>query len=164
NSHKVFNNSLNLTFPKNTSLIRSNYNDAEDYATQVYSGHDLLFAIANPTDGIVDRHIFETQPSLYSALNEQIGNFHLNYRFQDEANRFIKASPLYWIDGGLADDPDTGKYDPIQAGLDPFPFPNLVGKYTGNFETRERQYVRELIPSNAGTLTLSYDSNIVASA
>lgn len=164
NSHKAFNNTLSLTFPKNTSLIRSNYNDSIDHATQVYSGHDLFFAIANPTDGIVDRHLFESQPANYSAENQQIGNVYIDYRFQDEANRFIKASPLYWIDGGLADDPDTGGYDPIKAGLDPYPFPNLVGKHTESFDLRWNKYERELIPSNAGTLTLNYDSNIVASA
>jgi len=164
NSHKAFNDALTLTFPKSTNLIRSNYNDAFEHATQVYNGHDILFAIANPTDGIIDRHLYENQPANYSAGNAQIGNVYIDYRFQDEANRFIKASPLYWIDGGLADNPYTGGYDPIKAGLDPYPFPNLVGKHTETFDLRWNKYERELIPSNVGKLTLKYDSNIVASA
>ncbi|GBG08011.1 hypothetical protein PAT3040_02578 [Paenibacillus agaridevorans] len=166
-SHKLFNNSLTLTFTKNTQLIRPNYNNSNGHATQVYNGNDLLFAIANPNDGIVDRHLYEGQPPNYSANSQAEGNLHIGYRFQDQARQFIKASPLYWIDGGLADDPDpilSPGYDPITTGQDPFPFPNLVGKYEGTFASRWNRFDLELVPSAPGSLTITYDSNVVQSA
>lgn len=164
NSHKVFNNALTLTFPRATNLIRSEFNEAKEYASQVYSGHSILFAIGNSEDGIVDRHMYEGQAPNYTASSQSTGNLYIKYRFEDLASRYIKASPLFWIDAGLADDPATSSYDSISTGLDPYPFPNIDGKYTGNFETRYQQYNRELIPSNVGSLTLTYDTNIVANA
>src|SRR5690606_24083170 len=165
-SHKLFNNTLALTFPKSTNLIRPKYNESANYATQVYNNHDILFAIANPNDGIIDRHMFESQPPDYSANSQATGDLHIKTRFESFANRFIKASPLFWIDAGLADDPDVSspEYDPITSGLDPFPFPNVVDKYTGNFASRYGQTGRELVPSNAGSLSITYDKSIVQSA
>ncbi|URN96075.1 MAG: S-layer homology domain-containing protein [Candidatus Pristimantibacillus lignocellulolyticus] len=165
-SHKVFNNSLTLTFQNNTNLIRPKYNESSNSATQVYNGHEILFAIANPDDGIVDRHMFESQPPDYSADSQATGYLHIKNRFDNQASRFIKASPLYWIDAGLADNPDVSspQYDPITTGLDPYPFPNIAGKYTENFANRYYQFGRELAPSAPGSLTLTYDNSIVSSA
>lgn len=163
-SHKLFNNELTLTFPRNAQLIRPGYNDPNGHATQVYNSNEILFAITNPNDGIVNRHLYEGQPPNYSANNQAEGNLHIGYRFQDQARQFIKASPLFWIDAGLADDPNTTNYDPHTAGLDPFPFPNYVGKETGTFTSRWNRFDRELMPSVAGQLTLTYDSNVVQSA
>ncbi|MGI2296719.1 S-layer homology domain-containing protein [Paenibacillus sp. GXUN7292] len=164
-SHKVFNNALTLTFDKNTQLIRPHFNNSENLAGQVSSGHDILFAIANPNDGIVNRHEFESQPPNYSANSQAEGNLHIGYRFQDQARQFLKASPLFWVDAGMADDPDTpNKLDPIKMGMDPFPFPNLAGKHTDSFAKRWNEYGRELIPSKPGKLTLEYDRSIVDSA
>jgi len=166
-SHKVFNGALSLSFPKNTNLIRSTYlNSSDKSSTQVYNGNDILFAIAHPDDGIVDRHNFENQASGYSSVSTSLGNLHIKTRFESDAGRFIKASPLYWIDAGLADDSDTDNvYDPITRGLDPFPFPRSVDvKDYPRFTDRVSYKDREILPSNPGTLTLSYDSNIVSSA
>lgn len=166
-SHKVFNGALSLSFPKNTNLIRSTYlNSSDKSSTQVYNGNEILFAIAHPDDGIVDRHNFENQASGYSSVSTSLGNLHIKTRFESDAGRFIKASPLYWIDAGLADDSDTDNvYDPITRGLDPFPFPRSVDvKDYPRFTDRVSYKDREILPSNPGTLTLSYDSNIVSSA
>lgn len=166
-SHKVFNNSLTLTFPKNTNLIRPTYNQSTDSATQVYSNHNVLFSIANPDDGIVDRHMFESQAPDYSANSQATGELHIKTRFESYANRFIKASPLYWIDAGLADNPEPSspQYDPITNGLDPFPFPSYVGvEDHPNFAERYGMTGRELVPNNVGSLTLNYDNSIVQSA
>lgn len=54
-SHKAFDGNLTLTFPKGASLIRRDYNVADQFKNQVFSGHDILFAIANSEDGVVDR-------------------------------------------------------------------------------------------------------------
>ncbi|WP_424766636.1 S-layer homology domain-containing protein [Paenibacillus sp. sgz302251] len=166
NSHKVFDNNLVLTFARNSKLVRPSYNDAINHAGQVYSGNDILFAIANPNDGIVDRHEFESQPPNYSANSLAEGNLHIGFRFQDQARQFIKASPLYWIDGGQADNPDPSSpaFDPVTSGQDPFPFPNIVGKKTDSFAKRWNKFGLELVPTAPGTLTLSYDSNVAQTA
>ncbi|MHA6481325.1 S-layer homology domain-containing protein [Paenibacillus sp. strain BS8-2] len=165
-SHKLFSNALELTFSKGTQLVRPNYNAQNSQATQVYNGNEILFAIANPNDGIVNRHMYEGQPPNYSANSQAEGNLHIGYRFQDIARQYIKASPLFWIDAGLADNPDPSSpiYDPIKTGLDPFPFPNIAGKYTGSFASRWNLFNRELVPTQPGELTIAYDQNIVQTA
>lgn len=165
-SHKMFDSALELTFERNTQLVRPNYNASTNQSTQVYSGNDIMFSIANPNDGIVNRHMFESQPPNYSANSQAEGNLHIGYRFQDIARQYIKASPLFWIDAGLADDPDptSPQYDPITSGVDPFPFPNVAGKYLESFASRWNQFDRELVPTKAGELTLSYDANVAQAA
>lgn len=165
-SHKVFDGKLVLSFAKNSKLIRPNYNASSDYSGQVYSGNDILFAIANPNDGIIDRHEFESQPPNYSANSLAEGNLHIGYRFQDQARQFIKASPLFWIDGGQADNPDatSPEFDPITTGQDPFPFPNVLDKNLESFAKRWNKFGRELTPTAPGKLTLSYDANVSQSA
>lgn len=165
-SHKVFNNSLVLSFASKSKLVRPTYNASTNYSGQVYSDNDILFAIASPNDGIVDRHEFEGQPPNYSANSLAEGNLHIGYRFQDQARQFIKASPLFWIDGGQADNPDPSSplFDPVTTGTDPFPFPNIVGKATDSFAKRWNKFGLELAPTAPGKLTLSYDSNVSQSA
>ncbi|OBZ09958.1 S-layer homology domain-containing protein [Bacillus sp. FJAT-26390] len=165
-SHKVFDGNLVLAFAKNSKLVRPSYNSSTNYSGQVYNGNDILFAIANPNDGIVDRHEFESQPPNYSANSLAEGNLHIGFRFQDQARQFIKASPLFWIDGGQADNPDPSSpaFDPVTTGTDPFPFPNIVGKATDSFAKRWNKFGLELAPTAPGKLTLSYDSNVSQSA
>ncbi|MUT65037.1 S-layer homology domain-containing protein [Paenibacillus sp. NEAU-GSW1] len=167
NSHKVFDGKLALTFEKSTKLVRPTYNASSNHAGQVYSDNNLLFAIANPNDGIVDRHEFESQPPDYSANSVAEGNLHVGVRFQDQARQFIKASPMFWIDGGKADNPDpitSPAFDPVTTGQDPFPFPNVVGKSTESFAKRWNQYGLELQPTKAGKLTLTYDASVAQAA
>lgn len=166
NSHKVFEGSLVLSFAKNSKLVRPSYNASTNHSGQVYSGNDILFAIASPNDGIVDRHEFESQPPNYSANSLAEGNLHIGFRFQDQARQFIKASPLFWIDGGQADNPDptSPSFDPVTSGADPFPFPNIVGKPTESFAKRWNKFGLELAPTAPGKLTLSYDTNMSQSA
>ncbi|MFD1953930.1 S-layer homology domain-containing protein [Paenibacillus thailandensis] len=161
-SHKVFNNTVTLTFPSNTKLVRPNYNEASDYVTGIYSGNDLLFAIANPEDGIIDRHEFESKPSKYTSSTTNIGEKYMTDWFEDQAQQFIKVSPLIWIDGGLADDENTTAYDPVTRGMDPFPFPLIDGDPEDYYTTRDDEL--ELVPSAAGELTLTYDANISSGA
>lgn len=166
NSHKVFDGNLTLTFKKNTNLIRSTYAQAQEYNTQVYNNHDILFAIANHEDGIIDRHMFEGVPANYTTISQQTGYNIMTTLFQNQASRFIKASNVFWIDAGLADDPiaTPGSYDPIKNGLDPYPFPNQVGMQQLLLTSRYDNEERKIVPSTSGELTLAYDSNIVASA
>ncbi|SEN63672.1 S-layer homology domain-containing protein [Paenibacillus sp. OV219] len=158
NSHKVFDNALSLTFPKGTTLTRRDFNVPDKYKNQIYTGHKLLFAIANGEDGVVDRHEFETLPSNFDRILESFGT---RFKFSFPS-RFTKASPVYWIDAGLADDMSSAdKYDPQTTGVDPYQFPGAIGTYGTKIPTYdERPDDRELVTSKIGSLTLSFDPSM----
>lgn len=155
-SHKVFDGALTLSLEKGTSLIRKDYNVPSEFKNQVYTNNNIMFAIANSEDGVVDRHEFETLPANYDlelSLGENIftGSF---------PKRFIKSSPVFWIDPGMADNINTpSEYDPIMYGSDPYQFSDSE---VPSFYNRDAE--RELIPSKVGELTLSYDSNVTQDA
>ncbi|MFS0725858.1 S-layer homology domain-containing protein [Paenibacillus sp. 1P07SE] len=155
NSHKLFDNGLTLSFDRGTNLIRTDYNVPDNLKGQVYSGHNLLFAIANPVDGVVDRHDFESVPANYD-LDLSMGRVLFAASFPQ---RYIKSSPVYWIDPGQADDATTPNvYDPIATGVDPYPFSREQGVSKQYYYARAND--RELVPSKRGTLTLAYDPTI----
>lgn len=152
NGHKVFDGQLSLTLTKGTNLIRRDYNVPTEFKTQVYTGNQFLFAIANPTDGVVDRRDFEYIPPNYD-MEMQLSEIIFSRSF---SNRFIKSSPVFWIDPGLADDIQTKNlYDPISVGSDPYQLP---GAPVQMFYKRDPS--RELVPSKVGKLTLAYDKNL----
>lgn len=157
NSHKVFEGAVNLKFPANTSLIRSDFNVPANLKNQVFTGHNLLFSIANGEDGVVDRRELEEKPPGYDITLESFGTrFRLSY-----PTRFTKASPVYWIDAGLADDPNTSSYDPLTMGVDPYQFPGAKGTNGTKVPTYDdRPDDRELITSKTGELTLTFDPNM----
>lgn len=153
-SHKVFDGALTLTFPKGTNLVRRDFNVADQLKTQVFSGHDLLFAIGNSTDGVIDRHEFEINFTDYNNLvNSGKGWFS-----SDFPARFSKASPVFWIDPGTADQIGTQEYDPLTYGVDPYQFESLRSSGIRSFYDRIPE--DELIPSKQGKLVLSYDAKM----
>jgi len=156
-SHKVFNGALSLTFPKGNSLIRRDYNVPAEFKNQIFNGHKLLFAIANPEDGVVDRREYDNPPPNFDLILQNYGNrFRVSF-----PTRFSKSSPVYWIDPGLADDLSKPGYDPLPYGVDPYQYPNATGPNGTKIPTYdERPDDRELVPSQRGTLTLSYDPSI----
>jgi hypothetical protein len=156
NTLKAFSGQLNLSFPSGTNLIRRDYNSADNLKGQIYKDNNIRFAIANPIDGVVDRHDFETIPGGYD-LQLRMGQIMFNSNFPQ---RFIKASPVFWVDAGQADDPTTGSYDPVKSGIDPYPLAVVKGDSSALYNNRSSD--RELIPSKQGTMTLAYDSNMRA--
>jgi len=151
-SQKVFDGALTLAFPKGTTLIRSDYNVPEEFKNQVFTGHTLLYSIANSEDGVVDRHEFDGWPADFDRIVTSSGE---QFKFSFPT-RFSKASPVYWIDAGLADDTTNGRlYDPVKYGLEPYQFPN-----SGVPSFNNRASDRELIASKTGKLTLSFDPNM----
>lgn len=159
-SHKIFDGALSLKFDKGTTLIRTDYNVPANLKNQVFTGHNLLFSIANPEDGVVDRRELEAWPPNFNIIMESFGTrFRLSY-----PTRFTKASPVYWIDAGLADDPSTLVYDPLTMGVDPYQFPGTTG--TGGTKVPsydDRPDDRELITSKTGSLTLAFDPKMMDS-
>ncbi|PZD97819.1 hypothetical protein DNH61_00735 [Paenibacillus sambharensis] len=157
NSHKVFDGAVNLTFAKGTTLVRRDYNVPQEFKNQVYTNHKILFGIANGEDGVVDRHEFETLPANFDAIQQGFGTrFRVSY-----PTRFTKASNVYWIDAGLADDISglsRGTYDPLTYGVDPYQFPGATGPKGTKIPTYDdRPDERELVTSKTGKLTLSFD-------
>jgi len=158
--HTPFGNALTLSFERGTNLIRRDYNVAQEYKSQVYTGHNLLFAIANPNDGVVNRHEFESVKAGYD-LDVQMGSVYFNASFP---RRFVKVSPVFWIDAGEADDiyQTPAVYDPITSGYDPMPHSYIKDEPRKFYYSRDPE--RELIPSKRGTLTLAYDPSARQSA
>ncbi|MEF2968053.1 S-layer homology domain-containing protein [Paenibacillus sp. M1] len=154
-THKVFDGALSLTFETGTSLIRRDFNIPEQLKNQVFSGHDLRFAIANKEDGVVDRHEFEVN---YDDYNYLVGAGE-QYFISNFPDRFAKSSPVFWIDAGIADDITTTEYDPVTQGADPyqFDFSDIPSFY-------ERDPENELVPSKRGKLTLAYDASVAQDA
>lgn len=157
-NHKIFDGKLNLTFPKNTYLRRVDYNVPENYRTQVFKGHNILFSIANEKDGVVDRYDYiDPKPSGFANLVEELGlTFYSSFD-----THFIKASQVYWLDAGLADDPDTSEYDAVDTGLLPHQLPDTKPSLP-SFDSVPTN--RMLAPTERGSLELSYDSSIVSAA
>ncbi len=153
-SHKVFDGKLNLTFPKDTYLRRIDYSVPENLRTQLFKGHNILFAIANSKDGVVDRYDYvDPKPKNFKRLVDELG-----VRFDSSYDKhFVKASEVYWIDGGLADDPDTDAYDPVTSGI----LPHQLGDLPSYDRVPSN---RVLVPNKRGTLELAYDPNIVSGA
>ncbi|GFN32674.1 S-layer homology domain-containing protein [Paenibacillus xylaniclasticus] len=152
NSQKVFDGALTLTFPKGTTLVRSDYNVPAEFKNQVFTNHTLLYSIANSEDGVVDRHEFDGWPADFDKIITSYGE---QFKFSFPS-RFMKASPVYWIDAGLADDTTTKSlYDPLTYGAEPYQFPN-----SGIPSYNDRASDRELVASKSGKLTLSFDPNM----
>ncbi|SFT25547.1 S-layer homology domain-containing protein [Paenibacillus sp. BC26] len=156
-SNKVFDGAVSLTFPKGTSLIRRDYNVPANLKSQVFTGHKLLFAIANPEDGVVDRREYDNPPADFDLIMQNFGTrFKVSF-----PTRFVKSSPVYWIDAGLADDTTTPNYDPLKMGVDPYQYPGAIGPGDTKIPTYdERPDDRELVASKRGSLTLSFDPSI----
>lgn len=158
NSNKVFEGALTLSFPKGTTLVRRDFNDPNNLKGQVFTGNKLLFAIANPEDGVVDRREYDSPPKNFDLIMQNFGTrFKVSF-----PTRFSKSSPVYWIDGGLADDLSTPNYDPVTMGVDPYQYPgNDFGPGASEIPTYDqRPPERELVVSKRGTLTLSFDPSI----
>nr|WP_306220416.1 S-layer homology domain-containing protein [Cohnella sp. WQ 127256] len=156
-SHKQFDGSLNLKFEKGTTLIRQDFNVPENLKNQIFDGHQLMFAIANPEDGVVDRREYETLPANFDLILESFGTrFNVSY-----PTHFTKSSPVFWIDAGLADDPVTNTYDPLKMGVDPYQFPGAKGLNNTEIPTYDlRPDNREVVTSKIGTLELKYDPDM----
>lgn len=160
-SHKIFEGALQLKFPAKTNLIRNDFYVPERYKNQVFTSHDLLFAIANSEDGVVDR--YNNLGKLNDSQLDQIDRAFepgAQYFIGQFPNKFEKSSPVFWIDPGVADDLQTEAYDPITHGLDPYQLsPTSPVK---SFYNRDTQ--NELVPAKRGQLTLTYNTSVTKDA
>jgi hypothetical protein len=160
----AFNKNIQLTFPKGTVLKAANPNASG--ITKIYNDTSLLFGIADPADGVVERKNdygniinVNNDARTYQGLSPIIIPDYLVIRFNNDTNteNFTPISPTYWISGGVGELRNKGEigYKPATNGLPPY---SVEGRFT------EYEVERKVVPSNRGKLTLTYDSNVVDEA
>ncbi|WP_218828210.1 S-layer homology domain-containing protein [Paenibacillus sp. SSG-1] len=170
--YTAFNKALNLSFPKGTVLTSANVNVGE--VAKFYPDNKLLFGIADPKDGVVERkndygNVINmnkddrtpqgnTVIPLAEDLLEPFTSMIQNYNF-------TRVSDIYWISGGLGEhgNVNSADYIPPSNGLPPHAYEYQNTKY--NFkESAELQPDRKIVPSQRGTLTLGFNKSVVDEA
>ncbi|NQX70578.1 S-layer homology domain-containing protein [Paenibacillus alba] len=152
NSMKIFDNDIQLSFPKDTKLMRYDRNNSTQY---VSADRQILFGIASNDDGRVDR------TEGVDAVENKNGMIAL----AELTGRFRPASKRYWIDAGIIK-PDANSTDSTlqEAYMGSGYLPNLINGGTARPPFNQRDYKDVVVPSKIGSMTLKYDSNIVNDA
>nr|WP_275983560.1 S-layer homology domain-containing protein [Paenibacillus hamazuiensis] len=150
NKMKVFGGDLEISFPKDTKLMRNDMNPANQF---VSADRDLFFGIASLSDyGAVDKSEDANGDDI-----EDLNDGASRDKFNDAAiDRFKPASKLFWVDGGTIPDPTSTTVDLKDAlqGSGTLPLPRSgVEYYSRDFEDT-------VIPNKQGTITLKYDPSI----
>lgn len=147
NRLRVFNNQLEVSFQRNTSLQR---NDATAVDKFITTDRQILFGIADEYDGRVDKYkhpaSYDGQIGNPNALISSTGRLRLT-----APDRFTSISPLYWIDAGTIDENEDDLNEALE-GSGGLPYDNRI------FYTRQTDDL--VVPSQPGTLTLKYDSSV----
>lgn len=151
NRLRLFNNQVDLTFPRDTKLRRNNTEAVNQFITPE---RQILFGIASDYDGRVDKYKHPTSydrnnDSPYSSITStaNVGRSRLA-----RPERFSPASPLYWFDAGTIDDDDIEDTTDLNEAL----------RGSGQLPYEEEEFFNRdvedlVIPTQAGELTLSYD-------
>ncbi|MFM9330689.1 S-layer homology domain-containing protein [Paenibacillus mesotrionivorans] len=163
--HSMFGGSVQLAFEKGTVLKTAKPGPLE--TVKYYDKQKLLFGIADPIDGVVERMNDYGQLTAYANTSENKGplipvhpSMKALFTEQYQTLKFTSISPVYWISGGLGESSSTsvGGAKPAVDGIQPYlelgGFAQNV-LYGGN---------RKIIPSKSGTITLKFDDNLVSEA
>lgn len=160
NKYSVFNKKLELSFPKGTVLQSAAKSSSG--VVKFYPDNKILFGIVDPKDGVLERKndygfvIGQADPRSTGGLTPITVPTILTELFNSnlKTSNFTPISDTYWISGGIGElgDKGTSGYKPGTNGVTPY---SLEGSFT-QFPTE-----RILVPSNRGSLTLSYDPTIV---
>jgi hypothetical protein len=160
----IFKNELTLSFPKNSFLRQANKNPGQDVKTvDLFDAQEIYFGIADRADGrTVKKYNAVGKPDGAGGfLDGTIVNVSTDAFAADRIRpslNFNFASNLFWVDAGYFKQPilATDTYKLIDAE-DP---------YAGNgdiFYSRVYDPNKWLEPSQRGTITLKYDTNVVDS-
>jgi hypothetical protein len=155
----AFNGNVILSFPKDTKLVRNDTSAPNQFAT---TDRSILMGIADLNDGRVVKT---------GNVESMIG---MNYMIEP-TGRFRAASPRYWIDAGAIPltsaavggcttwkDP-TVDANALKAVLNGSgSLPNSTDPCDIPFYARN--ILDQVVPTNRGTLTLSYDPSIAQDA
>ncbi|MGG1552535.1 S-layer homology domain-containing protein [Paenibacillus ferrarius] len=146
---KLFNNGLQLTFPRDTKLMR-NVPDSNNNQ-YISTSRKILFGIADTDDGRVDK-------TLYPVAN---GYFKSKISVKVPEDTFHPASNLYYMDAGFIPAPNstTTSADDLTKGL------NGTGQDPYDSSVNGRAYFNRLndeivVPTQEGELTLQFDPAI----
>jgi hypothetical protein len=161
--YSVFNKELELAFPKGTVMESTDVRGINKY----YPDTKLLFGIAEPTTGVVERRNDYGNIIGFPGTGEVSGTpywnipdeFLMNFSSTVKTINFSRVSDVYWISGGLGElgDKSTSGYKSSTNGLAPYSVDGLFGDPTIPAQ-------RKITPSKRGTLTLTYNSNVVEDA
>ncbi|NGZ76138.1 S-layer homology domain-containing protein [Saccharibacillus alkalitolerans] len=163
NKYTVFNKGLQLSFPKGTVLESKTNTGIAKY----YPDTKLLFGIADPRDGVVERRndygnligfpgtgvsAEETNLKSWSIPDEYL----LRFNSVENTRNFGLVSNVYWVSGGMGERGNQGdtSYIPPTNGIAPYSAVGLFGDSAMSSE-------RIVKPTQRGELTLSYDKNVV---
>lgn len=161
--YSVFNKGLELEFPKGTIMQSTDSRGINKY----YPNTQLLFGIADPKDGVVERRndygniigfpnngltSEETGIPAWSIPDE----YFLRFNSSSAKQNFSTVSNVYWISGGLGEKGNQGSADYLSPtnGLAPYSIEGLYGDPTISAE-------RQVTPSQRGELTLTFNNNVV---
>ncbi|MDU4697741.1 MAG: S-layer homology domain-containing protein [Paenibacillus sp.] len=168
--YTVLNKNVQLSFPKGTILQTAN--PGAD-VTQYYPNSKLLFGIADPEDGVVERrddygnYVGRVPTNVDSPLDPIGIDTTLKAQFNSPTNtsNFTRVSDIYWISGGLGEYRQGNTYYPASNGVAPHSiegsFPDYMGRSGAGVVPAKS---RKIVPSKRGSLTLKYDENVVDEA
>lgn len=160
--YSAFNKRVELSFPKGTVMESTNNSGIKTF----YPNNLLLFGIADPTTGIVERRNdygsivgFKTADEDPSPLTVPEEYYRRFSAIVGDTVNFSPISDIYWISGGLGESGTRGtsNYKASTNGSGPYTTEALYGDPQLPAE-------RKIKPSQRGTLTLTYDSNVVDDA
>lgn len=159
--HRVLDRSVELTFPRGTVLKTVEPIDSVK-VTKYYTDQYLLFGIADPTDGVVERVTDYGKKKDRDIARDAV--FESQFLSQINRQHFTRVSPVYWISGGLAEFKEPGEqgYLPPRHGITPYTDEGLSYRELLSMDVRSKE--RKLVPTNRGTLTLAFDPNVVDEA
>lgn len=164
NKYSAFNKQVELAFPKGTVL--QSENRTASGLTKFYPDNKILFGIADPRDGVVERRndygniinvtTDDRTPGGASTIEipaSLVGYFNST----ENTSNFSLVSDIYWISGGIGEQNDRGQsgYKPATNGIAPYSIEGNFTQFTPD---------RKIVPSKRGELTLSFDPNIVDGA
>lgn len=161
--YSAFNKALELNFPKGTVMQSTDTKGITKY----YPDTKLLFGIAEPNTGIVERRNDYGNIIGFPGTGEDSGipswtipdEYLLNFSSNFDTRNFTRVSNVYWISGGLGEqgDRNSAGYKAATNGLAPYSVEALYGN-------PEIPAERKITPSSRGTLTLRFDPNVVEEA
>ncbi|MBT2288276.1 S-layer homology domain-containing protein [Paenibacillus albidus] len=160
NKYTVFNKGLQLVFPKGTVMKGFTSSGAAKF----YPETKLLFGIADPVDGVVERvndygniiNVSAADSRTPEGKSPLVIPQELVLRFTSTAstNNFSRVSDIFWINGGLGEvgSKGTANYIPATNGIAPY---SIEGYFT------QYSQARKIIPSQRGELTLNFSPSVV---
>lgn len=156
--YSAFNKTLELSFPKGT-ILQSASLDA-NRITKFYPDNKILFGIADPKDGVVERrNDYGAYINRGSEFNNVVipDNLVYNFNYNGSTINFTRVSQIMWVNGGVGEFGNRGDsgYLPSTNGLAPY---STEGYFT-RFDT-----LRKLVPSQRGEITIKFNSNVVDDA